>query len=204
MDFWTLDFGTQMLLVLFAVGFSMLFFIPLSMPLGILWSPFGALICALIARRRALPVKYYAGMGAWHSALLLLPWIYLVLRMTGRTVSRGWISFGYFILYAVWFIGSVCVMAIFVIGIFVDRPDSLILWAFMMWLIVILFAANVYMWISSVRAMSGGRMAPKDGQEADHGIIPDQFYLRPFLYAFIAFCIEFALIPLTMFLYGDG
>ena len=195
-----MDFGTEVALALYLVAVSALLFIPLSMPLGILWSPFGALICALIARRRGLPVKYYAGMGAWYCALLLLPWIYLVLRMMGRAVSRGWISFGYFILYAVWFIGSVCLMALITMLSFVNRLEPLVVGVFANCLLVTLLAANVYMWISSVRAMSGARMAPKDDQEADHRIIPDQFYLRPFLYAFIAFCVEFALIPLFRFL----
>ena len=41
------------------------------------WTPFAALICARIARRRCLNINRPAVHGALYSALLFLPWRHL-------------------------------------------------------------------------------------------------------------------------------
>ncbi|MXY47574.1 MAG: hypothetical protein F4Y44_11495 [Chloroflexi bacterium] len=58
------------------------------MILGLVGTPFAALICATIAHFRGLP-KPHAGTGAWYSMLFILPWLYLVLRMLGMQVPDG-------------------------------------------------------------------------------------------------------------------
>ena len=44
---------------------------------SMIWAPFGALACALIAWRRGLNPYRYAVAGAAYSALFFLPWVYL-------------------------------------------------------------------------------------------------------------------------------
>ena len=63
---------------------------------SMVWAPFGALICALIAWRRGLsPVA-----GAVYSALFFLPWVYLAARMLGRAVPKPLAVLPYVVLYA--------------------------------------------------------------------------------------------------------
>lgn len=72
----------------------------LALTLIIAWAPFAALICALTARRRELNRVRYAIAGAVYSALLFLPWLYLIRRMRGKEVSVKSIREGYFFAYA--------------------------------------------------------------------------------------------------------
>ncbi|MDE2968585.1 MAG: hypothetical protein OXT51_00560, partial [Chloroflexota bacterium] len=50
---------------------------------GVLWSPFGAGVCALVAWLQRQPIGEAAGAGFSHSLLLLLPWFYLLGRTLG-------------------------------------------------------------------------------------------------------------------------
>ena len=51
------------------------------------WSPFAALICARIARRRCLTIKRPALHGAIYSALLFFPWQHLTRQMRGEPIT---------------------------------------------------------------------------------------------------------------------
>ena len=85
-----------------------LFFIPVAVLLlaiaGLVWTPFGILICALVARFRGLKGEPYATAAAKSSVLLLLPWVYLVIRLSfGRSLSRFAVMPVYVLIYATWF-----------------------------------------------------------------------------------------------------
>ena len=93
---------------------AMLLFIPtLVVMLGVVpvgaismvWTPFGALICALIAGRRGLSRRRYAIAGAAHSALFFLPWVYLAARMLGWAIPKPLVVIFYVVLYAAWLQG---------------------------------------------------------------------------------------------------
>ena len=91
----------------------MLYSIPLlltvyTLTLGVaavMWTPFGALICAIIAWRRKLSQRRSAVAGAVCSALFFLPWVYLAARMLGRTIFKPLVALAYFVLYASWGLG---------------------------------------------------------------------------------------------------
>ncbi|MXX53073.1 MAG: hypothetical protein F4Z35_03785 [Dehalococcoidia bacterium] len=74
----------------------------LWLSIGILWAPFGGLICALRARSLGLPAVRFAVVGAVYSLAMFLPWVYLIRRMTGGWFSDGLIATAYILLYAVW------------------------------------------------------------------------------------------------------
>ena len=75
----------------------------LLVPLSIVWAPFAALISASQARRRgSTDWRYYRMVGALYSVLLLLPWIYLTLRLAGRTVPLSLIRGVYIAIYVLW------------------------------------------------------------------------------------------------------
>ena len=53
------------------------------------WTPFAALICARIARRRELSIKRPAAHGATYAALLFFPWQHLTRQMRGEPITRA-------------------------------------------------------------------------------------------------------------------
>ena len=54
--------------------------------LGLLWAPFGAVICALISKRRGISPLH--GVSAAYSVLFLAPWIYLAARTAGVSIPK--------------------------------------------------------------------------------------------------------------------
>lgn len=75
--------------------------------LSILWMPFSAAICAVIARERGMSAGRYSLLGGLHAFLFLFPSFYLIVRMFGRTPS-AWVAVGaYVILYLYWLVGPV-------------------------------------------------------------------------------------------------
>ena len=102
----------------FAVAFWSLV---LSMVLGLLWSPFAALVCLLISDFRRLPGSGYGGAGFRYSLLFLLPWVYLVMRMAGVTVPSTVVRVGYGVLYGLWMAAAAgCVGAgLFTMGLYI-------------------------------------------------------------------------------------
>ncbi len=81
---------------------------------GFLWAPFAAYIAYRTARGQGLRSIRYPIAGAVYSALLLLPWLYMIANL------RGWrfpIDAVLFILYAVWLLGPIGeALAIFIIS----------------------------------------------------------------------------------------
>lgn len=75
--------------------------------LCVMLAPVGALVCAIMARRRGLSAWRFAGLGAGNMALLLLPWIYTVARLARRRPPHGLVAMAYIILYSAWFIGPI-------------------------------------------------------------------------------------------------
>lgn len=72
---------------------------------SVVWAPFGALICALIAWRRGLNPRRYAVAGAAHSVLFFLPWVYLAARMLGVRIPKTLVVLGCAVAYAAWLQG---------------------------------------------------------------------------------------------------
>ena len=71
--------------------------------IGLLWAPFAAVICALTALKRKLPVGQLAWAGAGHAMLFLIPSLYVVAWIfTGRMAPRPIVLGGHAILYAIW------------------------------------------------------------------------------------------------------
>ena len=70
---------------------------------SVVFSPFAAGICMWLALRRGLNVWRYGLIGAIYSVFSLLPWLYLVTRMSGRRMPRTIAIAGYVVLYFSWF-----------------------------------------------------------------------------------------------------
>lgn len=106
---WIIDeiFGLNNYPLLAAVFLPGLMFVAIGMAgvASILWAPFGALICALIARSRGLSPWRCAVAGAVCSTLFFLPWVYLTARISRRDIPIPLITLAYVVLYAAWLQG---------------------------------------------------------------------------------------------------
>ena len=66
---------------------------------SLLFAPFASVICMLIALRRGQSILSYGLLGALYSIAYLLPWIYLITRLSGRRMPRKVIMVGYVAIY---------------------------------------------------------------------------------------------------------
>ena len=72
---------------------------------GLAWSPIGAGLCALAARKNGLSAGRFAVAGAIYSSLLFLPWVYILLRILGRVPSASLLRLGFVLAYGTWILG---------------------------------------------------------------------------------------------------
>lgn len=77
--------NTDDLAVVFLIPFSA---IALLVLLGVLWSPFSALFCAILAGRRDKNIVLYAMVGFVTSLLLFLPGLYIIARLREKPVAE--------------------------------------------------------------------------------------------------------------------
>ena len=81
--------------------------IALTFVAGLAFSPFAAASCAVLAKRRNLSVKRYALAGGIYSALLIAPYVYLVVRLLDRKPPEELVRWAYYILVTVWLAGPI-------------------------------------------------------------------------------------------------
>ena len=84
-----------------------LFIVQPLVALSILWMPFSAAICAMIARERGLSAGRYSLLGGLSSFLFIVPSFYLIVRMFGRTPSHQIVTAFYVVLYLYWLVSLV-------------------------------------------------------------------------------------------------
>ncbi len=182
-----MDIGTQILLFIFAAIVMTPIIIVFLMPFGALLAPFAALIFYIRARSMGLPPGHYARIGALYSTVLFLPWIYLIVRMFNKNVPNIFIGMGYFVLYAMWFFGSILVMALMTYGyvgaaIFEIEVDYTYVYILgFCTLLVSLFCVNVVMWVLSMVRLDRFHRNHIPSEE----ILPERAYIMPFAYALV-------------------
>ena len=150
--------------------FGVFIFAALFVAGGILWSPFAALICALIASIRGLPIRRCALAGAVYSILLFLPWVYLVARMLGKSIPKQVVVAVYILLYGVvWLYGT----AGFAVFAFLASSQSLIAAG--------AFVLSIFLCIASVSQFSRRRAYLRDNpDDLQDDILPNRAYIVPF------------------------
>ena len=79
----------------------------------LVWAPFAALVCGLIARKQGMNAMRYAATGAVYSALLFVPWLWLTRSMrSGRTLTEVSSTSSYKLLYIAWMLWIVAHFAL--------------------------------------------------------------------------------------------
>ena len=81
--------------------------------LCVAWAPFAALICAIISKKNGLSVWRFSLAGAILSVFLLLPWLYLIMRMSGKQIPRFIYVLSYLAVYCIWWMSSIAPLCFF-------------------------------------------------------------------------------------------
>ena len=151
----------------------------LFIPMSIVWAPIAGLITAKQARRRGLTnTRYYGMVGALYAALLLLPWIHLTLRLSGRTVPLRLIRAVYITVYILW---AFYLLVTYVLGLSLEGNPT-------MWpiLFVGVIAYFVSAWMLFRLAFGNDRREEVQHAENDYRLTQRNLvYLTPF--AFLIF-----------------
>ena len=161
-------------------------FMVLLAALGLLWAPFGALICALTAKSRGLSIRSHAIAGAVYSILFLVPWFYLWAWQRNRPLSAFTSGSGYFLLYGLWIFGAIGEIAVLLLTHSGYNPSgagtSDGMWALMAVLVAMLILSVSLLVIAGMESYSpnihGGRIPPLR--------LPSPLYLSPFAFAYIS------------------
>ncbi len=141
--------------------------------MGLLFAPLGSLICALVAKSKGWSVRRFAVMGAAYSAAMLLPWVYLVLRMYGRTTSSFLIGMSYFGVFGIWPVSLLTITMIFM-----GEEDVSQLWA--LWLILSGLAMLASFVLLVVVAPSRSDNFSLRQSTSQYNVIPHPLYVLPF------------------------
>ena len=156
--------------------------------LCIAWSPFAALACARIARRKGLSARRYAIYGAIYSVLLFLPWRHLIRRMRGEPVSRASVRNAYEAVYAVAAILLICNI-VYLIGEIIEYPYH---YDFFSTFAVLTVAASLALGAGMVSiSRANRRTAEREMQGDSCGDVasPDLSYIAPFAWAWASMLI---------------
>lgn len=167
---------------------EILFWIPVSILamafLGLLWSPFAALICGLIAQYRKKEFMPYAGAGAKCSLLLVLPWFYLLVRLAfGKSLPTFVVISAYALIYAVWIyfvVLSVGVLLISIIDLLVIRTYSFQINMLSVIVFGVISPFNIHTFIASMNRLRRKHVLDSRDSGRTSTSVPDGVYLEPF------------------------
>lgn len=174
--------------------FTLLIVQPL-VALSILWMPFSAAICAMIARERGLSAGRYSLLGGLSAFLFIVPSFYLFVRMYGRTPSHQIVTAFYVVLYLYWLvslvIGGYAVLADALEGIATDSDQLKLRFSFLedvpSAIVPVLTWVNLGTWAGSLAWLLQkewrrilGRM-PDVEPDATGAIEPNMRYLLPII-----------------------
>ena len=159
--------------------------------LGLLWAPAAALICALVARFRKLGGESYGAAGATHSMLLILPWVYLLVRMLfGRSLPVFVVTPVYVLIYSIWLVFYVAIFNVggvvaSMIDIFVTHSLPLSIAAPFAVVSSVILPVNFYTWKRSITDLHHRHAADKERPSVSASVALDGAYLAPFIWLIV-------------------
>ena len=179
------------------------FWVPVSVlalaVLGLLWAPFAALICILVARFRKLGGESYGAVGAKHSMLLVLPWVYLLVRMLfGKSLPVFVVVPVYGLVYSVWLVFYIAVFNVgglvgSIIDVFVIHSQPVVNVVLFFIVLGAMLPANLYTWRSSARALRHRYAADKGRSHQPALTVSDREYAAPFIWLIVWSLVVFLL-----------
>lgn len=177
---------------------------------GLVWSLPGGFICWRKAVAKGLNPRRHALKGALYSASNIALWMYFMRRTQGEHYNEKLIRLCYIMLFAVWFITSVCASAIW--GLFLnltglllpDPLDIIFRWALLLsaaisltlWIGSLVYLRRRHAYLATIRIHSEFQSHP-DITRYETAIHPA--YILPFVFNALCFVIS-AAFYLTLFL----
>ena len=167
--------------------------------LGLLWAPFAAGICALVARVRALPQGPYAGTGARCSVAFILPWVYFLIRMFDIAVPRFVVGTVYVLVYLVWAVAFIGGKGVTIAWLILDMAEgsrvsagSLSFWIVVTFVVVVVMSLT---WVWSLIMLMNASPSHKESIEPPRTVSVEGEFLQPFGWlfgwAFVHFLLAF-------------
>lgn len=158
-------------------------------PAGLLWAPFAAVICGLLAHLRNLDRGAYAAAGARSSALLLLPFFYVLARMLGTSIPVAVVRGAYVVFYQAWLV--------WILVEFLLLGDAL--WdaatlgderavpraVFMLVLSLFVVPLHIFFWVLSVRMLIERNKYADESLGDPDPILPASVYIQSFAWIFV-------------------
>ena len=163
-------------------GFLIALLVPVALVvvwfgLGVLWSPFAALICARVAHTRGLESRKYAAAGAVYSLLFFWPWVYLIARMYGKSIPGAVIRGAYVLLYIVLWPASALS---FIPMAFSPQPYGMVALLLMLLCCITLFVSKGRL----TRWHSRHSHSRRDRLDMSDDVLPNREYVLPFVHVF--------------------
>ena len=188
-----------------ALAFFVLVGAIIVLTIGIVWSPVGALLCGIAARKRGLSTARYAIAGAFYSALFILPWIYFMLRLLNRKAPNDLVYLGYIIIYTAWVLCPIFIyfaMA-YIFFTHTSRFDGLLfeLRVFdylLAWGASIYVVFNILVLLKSIHDLKHPRsrlnLADDEERKSRENLLLDRRYILPFVYPILLATVFFVFI----------
>ena len=156
--------------------------------LGLLWAPFAAGICALVARVRALPAGPYAETGARCSVAFILPWVYFLIRMFNLPVPRFLVGTVYVLVYLVWAVALIGGEGLTTAGLALDLKEGsrVSAGALVFWIVVtfVVFVVMSLTWVWSLIMLLNASHSHKERMEPPPAVSVGGRFLQPFGWLF--------------------
>ena len=166
----------------FGAAFSLVIVV-LAVLFGLVWAPFGALICRRIARSRGFDPRRYAIAGAVYPVLFFLPWVYLVRRMRGRSVSVVVVRNIYILLYGAWLVLPIWSLSMFTaVSLRAEDFGGALITGLMLISSILLFFGSLVM-IDVVGKKAKYRTVDRPGgsdESIQDDVLPHIAYILPF------------------------
>ena len=164
-------------------------------PVGLLWAPFAAGICGLIALARKREGMAYASAGAKSSATLFLPFFYVLVRALGGSLPVVAVRGTYAFFYAIWvmWVGVQSYFMIEVLGQLLSPRHSLNSdLGLIITLVFSLFVPlSVFLWVFSLKRLLRRTRPAEDDLGSPHRLLPAPAYLEPFAWFLVAALLHF-------------
>ena len=180
-------------LVIFAIFFPLFLaflFVTIMLIIGVIWSPFTAIICGMLSYKRGLNVIFYSIIGMIYSALFFLPWLYVVRRIRSEdTFTDSEIKSLYWTLFISW-TGYLIFHIYVTIMIFSDAWSPEYLKTLALTFTLLSFVAFAVSIISIYRKNT---TESAESHVSDKSLIPHISYILPLVYLFIGIPVIWAI-----------
>ena len=172
----------------FAASGSVLFIASL----GVIWVPFGAAVCGWRAKEKQFQVLKFAVAGALYSMFLLLPWFYLISRMSGERFPRFLATLSYIAVYSIWLYGPLLTY-FWSYVVIMESPELSDYFAAggssYLILSIYMIGIGVALWTVSLTRLLIAHHRLPDTDDESSDILPKHEYIMPFalLFGYTAF-----------------